>query len=189
MRYRPAPASLAPGAIAHTCHGRKRAALRRPLIHRTDQTVFHHPGVEKRPDESEHTLIGHSRVFRPGQSRQPDGLRVRVVDVTQSRRCAVAGLLGGATLAARGARSTESSQLPRGSPSDPEAVGRDQPARRQQAPVDSSDSGAARGAAEVRLCVIYFKRRRARGEIDDPESPDARPRPGRPHSRPRETRT
>src|SRR5271157_4087981 len=26
--------------------GRKRAALRRPLIHRTDQTVFHHPGVE-----------------------------------------------------------------------------------------------------------------------------------------------
>src|SRR5208283_1764404 len=41
--------------------GRKRAALRRPLIHRTDQTVFHHPGVEKRPDEFEHTLIGHSR--------------------------------------------------------------------------------------------------------------------------------
>jgi hypothetical protein len=40
--------------------GRKRAALRRPLIHRTDQ-VFHHPGVEKRPDEFEHTLIGHSR--------------------------------------------------------------------------------------------------------------------------------
>ena len=30
-------------------------------IHRTDQTVFHHPGVEKRPDEFEHTLIGHSR--------------------------------------------------------------------------------------------------------------------------------
>ena len=41
--------------------GRKRAALRRSLIHRTDQTVFHHPGVEKRPDEFEHTLIGHSR--------------------------------------------------------------------------------------------------------------------------------
>ena len=41
--------------------GRKRAALRRALIHRTDQTVFHHPGVEERPDEFEHTLIGHSR--------------------------------------------------------------------------------------------------------------------------------
>ena len=41
--------------------GSDRAALRRTLIHRTDQTVFHHPGVEKRPDEFEHTLIGHSR--------------------------------------------------------------------------------------------------------------------------------
>ncbi len=41
--------------------GSERAALRRTLIHRTDQTVFHHPGVEKRPDEFEHTLIGHSR--------------------------------------------------------------------------------------------------------------------------------
>src|SRR5271166_186916 len=41
--------------------GRKRAALRRPLVHRTDQTVFHHPGVEERPDEFEHTLIGHAR--------------------------------------------------------------------------------------------------------------------------------
>ena len=39
--------------------GESGAALRRPLIHRTDQTVFHHPGVEKRPDEFKHTLIGH----------------------------------------------------------------------------------------------------------------------------------
>ena len=30
-----------------------------PFIHRTDQTVFHHPGVQERPDEFEHTLIGH----------------------------------------------------------------------------------------------------------------------------------
>src|SRR5262249_8576255 len=31
--------------------GRKRAALRRPYIHRTNQTVLHYPSVEKRPDE------------------------------------------------------------------------------------------------------------------------------------------
>ena len=42
--------------------GEKRSALRRPLIHRTDQTVFHHPGVEKRPDEFKPTLIGHLRM-------------------------------------------------------------------------------------------------------------------------------
>jgi hypothetical protein len=30
-------------------------------LRRTNQTVFHHRGVEKRPDEFEHTLIGHSR--------------------------------------------------------------------------------------------------------------------------------
>jgi site-specific DNA recombinase len=41
--------------------GSKRAALRRPLIHRSDQTVFHHPSIEKRPDEFEHTLIGQPR--------------------------------------------------------------------------------------------------------------------------------
>ena len=38
---------------------RKRTALRGPFIHRTDQTVFHHPGIQKRPDKSEHTLIGY----------------------------------------------------------------------------------------------------------------------------------
>jgi hypothetical protein len=27
----------------------------------TNKPVFHHPGVEERPDEFEHTLIGHSR--------------------------------------------------------------------------------------------------------------------------------
>src|SRR5215510_8614269 len=40
--------------------GRKRAALRRPFIHRTDQTVLHYPGVEKRPDELEYALVGNS---------------------------------------------------------------------------------------------------------------------------------
>jgi hypothetical protein len=35
--------------------------LRRPLVHRADQAVFHHPGLEKRPDELEHTSIGHPR--------------------------------------------------------------------------------------------------------------------------------
>src|SRR5215471_17958971 len=38
--------------------GRKRAAWRRPFIHRTDQTVLHYPGVEKRPDELEYALVG-----------------------------------------------------------------------------------------------------------------------------------
>ena len=38
--------------------GRERAALRRALIHRTNQTVLHHPGVEERPDEFEHALVG-----------------------------------------------------------------------------------------------------------------------------------
>src|SRR5215472_10816156 len=38
--------------------GRKRAALRRPFIHRTNQTVLHYPGVEKRPDELEYALVG-----------------------------------------------------------------------------------------------------------------------------------
>src|SRR5258707_13928365 len=41
--------------------GRERAALRRPLVHRADQTVFHHPGLEKGPNELEHTFIGHPR--------------------------------------------------------------------------------------------------------------------------------
>ncbi len=40
--------------------GLTRAALRRALIQRTEQTVFHHPGIEKRPDEFVHTLIGHA---------------------------------------------------------------------------------------------------------------------------------
>ena len=41
--------------------GRERAALRRPLVHRADQAVFHHSGLEKRPDELEHTFVGHPR--------------------------------------------------------------------------------------------------------------------------------
>src|SRR5262245_49547979 len=38
--------------------GRKRAALRRPFLHRTDQTVLHDPSVKKRPDELEYALVG-----------------------------------------------------------------------------------------------------------------------------------
>jgi hypothetical protein len=38
--------------------GRKRATLRCPFIHRTDQTVLHYPSVEKRPDELEYALVG-----------------------------------------------------------------------------------------------------------------------------------
>ena len=41
--------------------GRERTALRGPLVHRADQAVFHHPGLEKRPDELEHPFIGHPR--------------------------------------------------------------------------------------------------------------------------------
>ncbi len=41
--------------------GRERAALRRPLVHRTDQTILHHSGLEKSPDEPEHAFIRHPR--------------------------------------------------------------------------------------------------------------------------------
>ncbi len=41
--------------------GSERAALRGPLVHRADQTVFHHPGLEKGPNELEHPFIGHPR--------------------------------------------------------------------------------------------------------------------------------
>src|SRR5271166_3365618 len=41
--------------------GRHLAALRGPLIHRKDQAVFHHPGLEKCPDEFEHAFVGYPR--------------------------------------------------------------------------------------------------------------------------------
>ena len=41
--------------------GRERTPLRGPLVHRTDQTVLHHPGLEKGPDEFEHPFIRHPR--------------------------------------------------------------------------------------------------------------------------------
>src|SRR5882762_348260 len=41
--------------------GSERAALRGPLVHRADQAVFHHPGLEKCPDEFEHPFIRHPR--------------------------------------------------------------------------------------------------------------------------------
>src|SRR5205085_3690064 len=37
------------------------ATLRGPLLHRADQAVFHHAGLEKRPDEFEHTFVGDPR--------------------------------------------------------------------------------------------------------------------------------
>src|SRR6201993_2773498 len=41
--------------------GSDRTTLRGALIHRTDQAVLHHPGLEKAPDEFEHPLIRHPR--------------------------------------------------------------------------------------------------------------------------------
>ena len=38
--------------------GGKRTALRGPLIHRIDQPVFHHPGLEKGPNQLEHPFVG-----------------------------------------------------------------------------------------------------------------------------------
>src|SRR5215472_2184157 len=58
------PVGLAPCRVrrARDCSGgRERTALRRPLVHRADQAVFHHPGLEKRPDQLEHTFVGHAR--------------------------------------------------------------------------------------------------------------------------------
>ena len=57
----PPPAQFLVEIVEHEIaeEGRKRTALRGPFVHRTDQTVFHHPGVQKCPDEFEHTLIGH----------------------------------------------------------------------------------------------------------------------------------
>src|SRR6516225_8208383 len=41
--------------------GRERTALRGALIHRTDQAVLHHPGLEKGPDKLEHAFVRHPR--------------------------------------------------------------------------------------------------------------------------------
>ena len=41
--------------------GRERTALRGPLIHRKDQTIFHYTGIEKCPDKFEHAFIGYPR--------------------------------------------------------------------------------------------------------------------------------
>ena len=46
----------APGKSYLLRSGSERAALRRPLVHQADQAVFHHPGLEKRPDELQHAL-------------------------------------------------------------------------------------------------------------------------------------
>jgi len=39
--------------------GRERTTLRGPLVHRTDQAVLHHPGLEKSPDELEPAFVRH----------------------------------------------------------------------------------------------------------------------------------
>src|SRR5499427_10677218 len=41
--------------------GRERAALRGPLVHRTDQAILHHPSLEEGPDEFAHAFIRHPR--------------------------------------------------------------------------------------------------------------------------------
>jgi len=41
--------------------GSERTALRGALIHRTDQAVLHHPGLEKGPDKLEHAFVRHPR--------------------------------------------------------------------------------------------------------------------------------
>ena len=41
--------------------GRERTPLRGARIHRTDQTILHHPGLEKSPDEPEHAFIRQPR--------------------------------------------------------------------------------------------------------------------------------
>ena len=42
------------------CKGRERTALRRSLIHRTYQPVLHHSGLQKRSNQLEHSLVGHT---------------------------------------------------------------------------------------------------------------------------------
>jgi site-specific DNA recombinase len=73
------PTSPRPG-VGDTCYllrsGSNRAALRRPLIHWSDQTVFHHPGIEKRPDEFEHTPIGQPRGDARHQTIMIDSIRL-----------------------------------------------------------------------------------------------------------------
>ena len=65
--------------------GSERTALRGPLVHRADQAVFHHPGLEKRPDEFECTFISHPR----GQARH----QAVVIDPVERRgdRLPIAG--------------------------------------------------------------------------------------------------
>src|SRR5262249_55660037 len=41
--------------------GRERTTLRGALIHRTDQAVLHHPGLEKGPEKLEHAFVRHPR--------------------------------------------------------------------------------------------------------------------------------
>ena len=42
------------------CTGRDRAALRRPLVYRTHQPVFHHASLQKRPDQLPQPLVADS---------------------------------------------------------------------------------------------------------------------------------
>lgn len=39
--------------------GRERTALRGPFVHRSDQTIFQHAGIQECPDKFEHAFIGY----------------------------------------------------------------------------------------------------------------------------------
>lgn len=46
------------------CKRRERAALGRSLIHRTHQSILHHTGLQKRSNQLEHPLVGHTLGYR-----------------------------------------------------------------------------------------------------------------------------
>ena len=54
-----APLQLPVELVEHDVRqqGRQRPALRRPFIHRTHQPVFHHSGLQKRPDQLQQPLV------------------------------------------------------------------------------------------------------------------------------------
>jgi site-specific DNA recombinase len=65
----PPPRSGEPGDQSYLLRsGRQRTTLRGPLIHRKHQAVFHHSGIEKRPNEFEHAFVGYPR----GDTRHQD---------------------------------------------------------------------------------------------------------------------
>ena len=49
-------------------------ALRRPFIHRTHQPLRYHTGLQKCPDQLEHSLVGHARSYRCHQAVVVDSM-------------------------------------------------------------------------------------------------------------------